>query len=168
MKCVLLTWALLLGITTTVCNGQTNTPPCSSPEAGQFDFWVGDWELTWNDTSKGYISITKEFDGCVIHEHFSDSVNKYYGGSVSVYNPKKGVWEQTWIDNSGNYMVFEGRFENGQMILGRSVLDSAGNTIQQRMVFLNISTDRFDWRWESSRDGGTTWKENWFIHYRRK
>ena len=25
-----------------------NQKPCSATEASQFDFWVGDWGLTWN------------------------------------------------------------------------------------------------------------------------
>ncbi len=168
MKLLVIAGMLLMGVLPDMGSAQSNTPPCSSPEASQFDFWVGGWELTWNDTSKGFNSISKAFDGCVIREQFSDSANGYFGGSLSVYNQKKKVWEQTWVDNAGNFMIFEGRLENGQMILGRSVLDTAGNSIQQRMVFLNISSDSLDWRWESSADGGTTWKENWFIHYRRK
>jgi hypothetical protein len=34
------------------------------------------------------------------------------------------------------------------------------------MVFENIAADRFDWRWESSREG-TDWTLAWLLHYER-
>jgi len=36
------------------------------------------------------------------------------------------------------------------------------------MVYYNIKPDSFEWSWEASTDGGSTWKQNWLIHYRRK
>ena len=27
-----------------------NQAPCTSPEAHQFDFWIGDWNITYSDT----------------------------------------------------------------------------------------------------------------------
>ncbi len=140
---------------------------CSAPQASQFDFWIGNWELTWGDSLKGTNIITKELDGCVIHEHFSDSLAKFYGRSYSVFNPTKGIWQQTWVDNQGNYMEFEGGFENGKMALGRSFIGPKGKTVMQQMIFSNISDSSLDWSWESSLDGGKNWKQNWLIHYKR-
>ena len=40
--------------------------------------------------------------------------------------------------------------------------------IVNRMVYYHITTQAFDWCWESSTDDGTTWKTNWLIHYKRK
>jgi hypothetical protein len=37
-----------------------------------------------------------------------------------------------------------------------------------RMVFLNITRDSLDWRWEKSEDGGKSWQLMWPIHYERK
>ena len=141
--------------------------PCSAPEAGQFDFWVGSWELTWNDTVKGTNVITKELDACVVHENFSDPAGKFYGRSYSIYNPSKKLWQQTWVDNQGNYMDFEGGFENGKMTLSRSFVGPKGKTVMQRMTFFNIVDDSLDWSWESSLDGGKNWKQLWLINYKR-
>lgn len=148
---------------------QTETPekPCSAVEASQFDFWVGKWDLTWNDSLTGANVISKELDGCVIHEDFSDPASEFYGQSYSVYNPAKGVWQQTWVDNQGNYMNFEGGFENDKMTLVRSFVGPKGKTVMQRMTFYNISDDSLDWSWESSLDDGKTWKQLWLIHYKR-
>ncbi|MCH9025376.1 MAG: hypothetical protein IH931_08590 [candidate division Zixibacteria bacterium] len=141
--------------------------PCSAPEAGHFDFWVGSWELTWNDTVKGTNVITKELDSCVIHEDFSHPTENFYGQSYSVYNPTISVWQQTWVDNSGNYLDFEGGFKKGKMTLNRTFVGPKGKTVMQRMMFYNIADDSLDWSWESSLDDGKTWKQNWLIHYER-
>ena len=45
---------LLLATTTT---GQ-NQSPCSSPEARQFDFWVGSWTVHANDKVAGHNNIS--------------------------------------------------------------------------------------------------------------
>jgi hypothetical protein len=91
---------LLLAI---VASGQTAPPkPCSAPEFRQFDFWVGDWELTWpgpngQPEQHGSNHVVTEFGGCVIHENFSNPAIEppYLGTSLSVFTPKLGKWEQT-------------------------------------------------------------------------
>lgn len=167
MFSVKLIFCLSLAVQTLNAQSDTTDKPCSAPEASQFDFWVGSWELTWNDTVKGTNVITKKLDGCVIHEDFSHPTENLYGQSYSVYNPTKSVWQQTWVDNQGNYMVFEGGFENGKMTLSRSFVGPKGNTVMQRMIFYNIADDSLVWNWESSLDDGKTWKQNWVIHYKR-
>lgn len=164
---VLLIFCLSIASQTVTAQSDSTDEPCSALESSQFDFWVGSWDLTWNDTIKGTNVITKELDGCVIHESFSDPTNNFYGHSYSVYNPTKGVWQQTWVDNSGNYLDFEGGFENGKMTLSRSFVGTKGKAVMQRMIFSNISDSSLDWSWESSLDSGATWKQLWLIHYKR-
>jgi len=70
-----------------------NQKPCSSLEAKQFDFWVGEWDLTWQDkdgnTQTGSNIITKTLNNCVIEENFTGG--SFIGRSLSVYNPNKKV-----------------------------------------------------------------------------
>jgi hypothetical protein len=43
----------------------------AGPEpARQFDFWLGEWDLTWGDGEHGTNSIYLDFDGRVIVESF--------------------------------------------------------------------------------------------------
>lgn len=142
--------------------------PCSAAECSQFDFWLGDWELTYNDTVHATNRITKEMDGCLIHEHFRDPTNKYTGESWSVYNPKIRKWCQTWVDNQGGYIVLTGVFSNGRMVLFTEPLTLNGTTTQNRMVFYNITPYSFDWDWDATTDEGKTWVNKWRIHYHRK
>lgn len=154
---------------------QTQQPKtgCRATEAAQFDFWVGDWELTWpaqagGSTSRGTNNIRKIMEGCVIEEQFRDGTSPFQGMSVSTWNPQQKRWQQTWVDNAGSYLDFNGEFANGSMILSREAIDKEGKRFHQRMVWKNIKPDSLDWSWERSDDGGKTWKVVWPIHYERK
>ncbi|MCA9734482.1 MAG: DUF1579 family protein [Deferribacteres bacterium] len=155
---------------------QNPASPCQSEEAMQFDFWVGKWQLTWpggqGGTSKeqfgtGTNEITKILGSCVVRENFASPQTQFNGESYSVYNPAKKVWQQTWIDNSGAYLLFEGEFAEGKMILRTKPVETNGKTIVSRMVFENITQDSLDWNWQRSVDGGINWTDLWTIHYKR-
>ena len=148
--------------------------PCAIEQQKQFDFWVGEWDLTWpgqtnGETSHGTNHITRIMDGCVVQENFSGGDSLHLRGtSLSTFDAKSGFWKQTWVDNEGGYLDFSGAFKNGQMILQREAKDKTGNRILQRMVWKNITPNEMDWSWEASSDGGKTWRVNWPIHYKRR
>ena len=147
---------------------QSQQTPTGKPESRQFDFWVGDWELTWNDTSKGSNNITLEMNNLVVYEHFKDPASNYFGWSWSVYDTLARKWKQTWVDNQGEYLDFTGQMADEKMVLERSFTSARGTLVKQRMTFYNITKNNFDWNWENSTDGGTNWKLAWKIHYQRK
>ena len=168
MKKVFCVIAILFLQTGVAYSQNANVKPCSAPEANQFDFWLGNWNLTYNDTMHASNQITKELESCVIHEHFKDPATKYFGESWSVYNPKTKKWQQTWVDSQGGYIVLTGIFEKGAMTLfTEPTIDATGKKIQYRMLFTNISAEKFDWKWDLTNDEGKTWKTNWAIHYQR-
>jgi len=147
--------------------------PCSAPEASQFDFWIGDWNLTWSDTLHGTNHVEKIFGNCTVHENFTDPKTNFLGQSWSVYNANYKQWQQTWVDNQGGYIVLTGGMAGDSLILTtaeRTVPASVSPSgkIKSRMVYYNIKPDSFDWSWEASTDGGNSWKQNWLIHYKRK
>jgi hypothetical protein len=148
--------------------------PCTSPELQQLDFWVGDWELTWPahgqaPAGTGTNHVEKILGGCAVQESFAAAGPQgLVGRSVSAYNPRLKIWEQTWVDNQGSYIALTGGIKNGAMTLTQRALGPDGKPHLARMVFLNIKPDSFDWHWESSADEGKTWKLAWAIHYKRK
>jgi hypothetical protein len=171
--------AVLLMTSIVAASAQTDEQkPCSSPEARQFDFWVGEWDLTsrmrtgpgeedWAE-GKAYNTVKAVLNGCVIVESFNGRpAVELQGMSVSSWNPQLGRWQQTWVDNQGGYLNFLGGLEDGKMILSREA-EREGKKILQRMVFENITEDSLDWNWERSEDGGTTWTLLWHLHYARK
>jgi hypothetical protein len=153
---------------------QTGSDPCTAPEQKQFDFWVGEWDLTWpaqkaGELDHGTNSIKRILDGCVVQESFSGQDAMHLRGtSVSIFDATAGKWKQTWVDNEGGYLDFVGEFKDGQLILQREAIHMDGTKILQRMVWKNITAKELDWSWEASHDGGKTWQVQWPIHYKRR
>jgi hypothetical protein len=162
---------ILLGFFATITCGtaaQNLVRPCNAPACSQFDFWLGDWDLTWGDTSTGSNSVMKIMDSWVINENFNDPASHYRGMSWSKYDSANAVWKQTWVDNQGGYITLAGKFAAGEMVLYTEPGTAAGGkTVVSRMKFYNINAESFDWNWESTTDN-VNWKVNWKIHYRRK
>lgn len=152
-------------------------PPCSSPEARQFDFWIGEWDLTWpaaqlggeeGVTGTGTNRIERLFGDCVIEENFATSDGGFLGRSHSVFDQRTEVWCQTWVDNSGGYIALSGSYDGDTMTLQTQPNISNGETRVNRMVFDDITADSLLWRWQSSTDDGSTWADLWNISYRRR
>ena len=155
-------------------SAQAPPNPCAAPEQKQFNFWVGEWDLTWpgqkpGETGHGGNSIRRIMEGCVVEERFTGGEAMHLRGmSVSTFVTRARKWKQTWVDNEGGYLDFVGEFKDGQMILSREAVAPDGANILQRMVWKNISHKELDWSWESSKDGGKNWQVLWPIHYKRK
>lgn len=146
--------------------------PCSTPECRQFDFWLGEWDLTWLDKDgnqqHGSNHITAILDSCVIQEQFDGNpAMTFRGVSLSVYDQKNRLWRQTWVDNNGGYMDFTGGLEKDTMVLSRKT-EQNGQEVWQRMRFYEIRREALKWDWEISTDGGETWQLRWRIYYKRK
>jgi len=133
----------------------------------QFDFWIGKWDLVvrarandkWVEGS-GRNEVTSTYGGCVVDERFQADgpLGPFSGHSVSVF--AGGRWRQTWVDDAGAYLLFDGGWTGSEMVLAQ---DGA----PKRMVFTGITPDGFHWRWERSDDGGKTWTPVLLIDYRR-
>ena len=135
-----------------------------SDPTSQFDFWLGEWNATWSEDGNGTNHVTKILDGRVVYEDFN--APGLHGISHSVFDPERNLWCQTWVDNSGSYLDFTGKLEDGRMILVRDAIVK-GEACKQRMIWYNIEADQFDWNWERSDDGGNTWRVLWQIKYAR-
>lgn len=142
--------------------------------AEYFDFWIGQWELSWEaadgSIEKGKNTIERILNDKVIKENFeaiSGKMKGYIGKSYSVFNSKTGEWKQTWVDNSGAYLDFTGKFEGDKRMFVRTTKNENGEKVIQRMVFYEIKENSFQWDWEQSTDNGKNWDLRWKIAYRR-
>ena len=59
----------------------------------EFDFWLGEWELTWGENEHGTNRIERIMDGAVVQENFEG--DGYRGMSVSVFSKEDSRWHQT-------------------------------------------------------------------------
>jgi hypothetical protein len=133
-------------------------------DSTSFDFWVGEWNLTWKDrdssAARGENTITRIMGGRVLQERFralSGSMVGYEGMSLSLFDVTAKKWFQTWVDSDGNYLDFTGGAMGKDRFFAREYHEQNGGTVQQRMIFYNIAQDAFDWDWERSSSG--SWRE---------
>lgn len=109
--------------------------PCEAPAYRGFDFWIGDWQVHRPDGSlAGTNHITREYGGCVIHEHYSTDKG-YRGESLNTYDPSRGVWHQTWVDNAGTLLLLEGGLIDGNMVLKGETTGEDGDITHHRITW---------------------------------
>ena len=78
---------------------------CGSPEHGQFDFWIGDWDAFDIDSvgklgpSKvARVQVERILDGCVLREQYEGS-DGLKGESFTLYDAARRLWHQSWVTN---------------------------------------------------------------------
>ena len=95
--------------------------PISTPSAEltrEFDFWLGEWDVTWGDGCTGTSSVYCDFDDRVIVESFDGRPSSTIQGmSLSTYDEDAGVWRQCWVDSRGRFTVVSGGFDGEAMDL---------------------------------------------------
>ncbi|MEM6326143.1 MAG: hypothetical protein AAF791_03410 [Bacteroidota bacterium] len=167
-------FALLLPVLLAVTAPRAQQQPqtlCQTDAANGLDFWVGTWDLSWNGANgpgSGTNVITRDLGGCVIHERFEDATG-FAGQSVSVYTPSG--WRQTWVDNSGGYLLFEGQTHADGTVreMRMAPFQTVSGAMQiNRMIWEDVTNDSLTWRWQSTTDDGETWRDNWVIRYQRR
>lgn len=138
-------------------SSQTPPRPCTQPEASQFDFWIGEWEVRGGGGQiAGRNQISREIGGCVLHERYS-TPRGYEGESFNIFDASRGVWHQTWVDNGGLLLSLEGGFANGAMVM-QGVTATPDGDVLQRITWSRIDGGpNVRQHWETSADDGATW-----------
>lgn len=147
---------------------QEAAAPCMSSEAYRaFDFWIGEWIVETPDGKKaGENSITRAAGGCLLQEKWR-SARGSSGQSINYYDPSDSLWHQVWVDDAGNIGYFEGRLENGSMVLKGRWINPDGSSYLLNGTWSQLADGRVRQHFEQSADGGKTWS-TWFDGYYRK
>jgi hypothetical protein len=97
-------------------NVRARVYPCEGlPDAGDFDFWVGRWEVRSPDgTPIGTNTIVKRDGGCSIEEHW-EGAGGASGTSLSFFLPSRGEWRQVWTGSGGTLFDMTGKLVDGVM-----------------------------------------------------
>ncbi|HEY6547867.1 MAG TPA: hypothetical protein VI589_08165 [Vicinamibacteria bacterium] len=135
---------------------QSAPPPCRAPEHRQFDFWLGDWNVT-DPQGKlvGTNKIESVLGGCVLHESWTGTGMS--GNSYNIYFAGEKRWHQTWVDNRGTLLELNGAFQDGQMVLAGEGPGPQGGRVKHRITWSKLDRGRVRQVWESSTDGGVSW-----------
>ena len=134
---------------------QQKRSSCDTPEARQFDFWLGEWTVEANGVQAGSSRITHLLGDCVIFEEWSGEKG-YNGKSFNFYNKSIHEWEQFWIDNQAQPLHLTGGYADGKTILqGEST--NKGVMMQNRITWHNNDDGTVRQVWEQSK-AGESWR----------
>ena len=148
-----------------------NAEPCEHlPEARQFDFWIGTWDVfAANGVKQGTNRIEKILRGCALQENWTGGFGRE-GKSLNFFEPQRRTWRQVWVADANSVLDYTaGRYENNAMTFTGRTLSPKGDTVYQKLIFRNLQPDTVHQIFESSTDKGQTWTQTWFgIYVRRK
>jgi tetratricopeptide (TPR) repeat protein len=142
-----------------------NQKPClNTPEYRQFDYWLGEWDVTSQGTKIASSSIQLILDDCVIFENYMTVNHAYSGKSFSLWDAKTKQWEQRYVDSGGAFHTWTGGLENGEMRFFWKHPDSI-----DRMTYVKEDADHVRQVIDHSADDGKTWTNTYNgLYVRRK
>jgi hypothetical protein len=145
--------------------------PCADPQHRQFDFWVGNWNVTPNQGGPliGRSRVESRIGDCVVHEHWFGK-GDHVGESFNIYNAATGQWEQFWVADSGNRLYLHGGMVGASMVIegDRDRPDpKSGVLLRDRITYTPNADGSVRQLWEISADGGKTWNASFDGLYRK-
>jgi len=141
---------------------------CTAPEHRQFDFWIGEWEVTTpKGAPAGRNRIEPILGGCALRESWTGAKGGS-GTSYNAYDRRSGRWHQTWVDNGGLVLRLDGTFAAGKMVLSGESRDSTGARVLNRITWQETAPGAVRQLWETSKDGGDTWSVAFDGRYRKR
>ncbi|MFN2565967.1 MAG: hypothetical protein ABR499_13305 [Gemmatimonadaceae bacterium] len=144
--------------------------PCARPEHRQFDFWIGEWDVTLpNGRTAGVNHIRPIHGGCALQEEWVGAGGAT-GTSLNAFDAATGRWHQTWVGSDGLLLQLDGGMKDGAMeLVGVTVGANGARTLQRiRWTPLGGTPARVRQLWETSSDDGRTWSVAFDGLYRRK
>jgi hypothetical protein len=152
-------WSQEQAVTENGAGAEQPVTTCSSAKYRQFDFWIGDWNVSENDQPAGTNSIHPIIGGCALQENWQGSgTGGLSGTSFNIYDQANDQWHQTWVDSSGTLLQLDGGLIDGKMVLSgqRPKRDGSGMTLH-RITWTPNEEGTVRQYWEASTDDGATW-----------
>lgn len=149
-----------------------NARPCVyAPEYAQFDFWVGDWDVTSAGALAGTSHVEKILSDCVIFENWAGT-SGVTGKSFNMWDSTRGEWRQSWYDSSGTVTEYHAPAKaDGKLVfVADSLLPGSDGKLvptKQRMTFFDQG-GTVRQLGENSSDGGKTWSVAFDLVYTRR
>lgn len=133
--------------------------PCEAAEHRQFDFWLGEWDVTSDGQPAGTNRIEVIEKGCALQEHWQGAgPGGISGTSFNIYDRQTRRWHQTWVDASGTLLQLDGGLVDGVMVLsGERPARNGKGVARHRISWTPNEDGSVRQLWEASQDGGATW-----------
>ena len=162
MRALLILALLIPAAATAQEAGELSSPAplsCAAPEHRQFDFWLGEWNVTSDGVPAGTNSVRSVQGGCVLQENWQGAgAGGISGTSFNIYDRSSGLWHQTWVDASGTLLQLDGGLIDGAMVLkGERPSPGGAGTSLHRIAWTPNSDGSVRQLWEASQDGGESW-----------
>jgi hypothetical protein len=158
---------LVVGAGSALAQQPQQPPKCDTPAHRQFDFWIGDWEVSDAQGNKGGENeVTLILKGCVIHESWKGG--GLDGESFNVYSRTDDRWFQTWVDDIGRILRLSGGMQDGSMVLRGETKTLAGKSVLDEIAWTPLDDGRVKQHWRRSSDGGKEWQDVFEGFYAKK
>lgn len=155
-----------------VDEAKKNQRPCAyAAENRQFDFWLGEWDVSTTQGSipSGNSKIELILGDCVVLENWKSLNSSYSGKSYNIYNGSLKRWEQYWVDNVGGNIFFYGELKDGVMDYWTDdIPQPSGPALRRHLQFSQLGADKVRQFSQGSTDGGKTWNVEYDFTYVRK
>jgi hypothetical protein len=132
---------------------------CAAPEHRQFDFWLGQWNVSANEQAAGSNEVRSIHGGCALQENWRGAGEGGISGtSLNLYDRTTGRWHQTWVDSSGTLLQLDGGLVDGSMVLAGEQTGAGGRgSVLHRITWTPNEDGTVRQLWEASQDGGANW-----------
>ena len=160
------TWEVFWTQTHTRAAGPVVTEPlpgattCSQPEYGQFDFWLGDWDLVspGGQSSGDRSRVQLRTGDCVVEETFMPVTGG--GASRSMYDARTGEWARVWLEPGRMLIFVTGGLDANDMIMSGGTTGTSQLT--NRTVWQPQAGNQVRQFTQTSGDNGVTWTNSGF------
>ena len=145
-------------------------PPPLPPISHDFDFWLGEWQVTTPDGKPaGTSRIESIAGGYGLLENWTGdpAAGGGNGKSLNCYNAAKQQWQQFWVGSGGGVLELAGGLVDGSMVLSGSRL-VRGQALNERITWTPHTDGTVRQFWEQSLNGGKTWRPVFDGLYRKK
>ena len=152
----------------------TPTPPPAPaplpPESRQFDFWIGEWDVTTPDgRPAGASRIESVSNGAALLENWTGypAPTGRSGKSLNAYNQGRKQWQQYWVGSGGGVLELAGGLVDGSMVLSGEH-DVRGKRLVEKITWTPNADGSVRQHWQQSADGGESWTDAFDGLYRKK
>jgi len=162
-------WLLLLSVNPASGQESLDSAATRRPEppaeARQFDFWLGEWDVV-DPTGKhvGTNVITSMLSGWGVMERWTGD-GGMVGMSLNAYDSSGERWHQTWVDDRGGFLLLDGEFTAGSMVLSGA---RKGAEVIDRITWTPLESGDVRQVWDVSSDGGDSWSRVFDGTYNKK